>query len=263
MPELAEVDYYRRQWDAGLGFKIVRVHVHGDKRPLRGNDLDLFAKLAGEKLTGSEAAGKQMVFTFSGHFWLGIHLGMTGKLSVGPASYAPEKHDHLVLYQRERALVFNDFRQFGRVLIYQGGEAPKWWSRIAPAVTSKQFTPGYMADFLARHGRLPIKAALLHQKGFPGIGNWMADEILWRAGVAPKRASGELKETELARLHKEVRFVAREALKKIGPDFGDPPKGWLFHERWSAKGICPRHKTPLRRETIGGRTTAWCPKCQK
>ena len=72
---------------------------------------------------------------------------------------------------------------------------------IAPAVTSRAFTAGAMADFLARHGRLPLKAALLHQKGFPGIGNWMADEILWRAGLSPERLSNQTKPAELARLN--------------------------------------------------------------
>ena len=101
------------------------------------------------------------------------------------------------------------------------------------------------------------------QKGFPGIGNWMADEILWRARIAPKRRVKQLREPEFNRLWKATRLVARVALKKIGADFGDPPKGWLIHERWSAHGVCPKHKTKLRRETVATRTTAWCPKCQK
>ncbi|HVK59666.1 MAG TPA: DNA-formamidopyrimidine glycosylase family protein [Candidatus Kapabacteria bacterium] len=263
MPELAEVDYFRRQWDPGLGSKINRVHVQGDKRLFRGNDPKLFPALAGTKLISSESAGKQMLFRFSGDFWLGIHLGMTGKLSIAEPTHVPAKHDHLVLYQKERALVFNDPRQFGRVLIHQKKETPEWWEKIAPAVTSRTFTLSYMSDFIRRHGRLPMKAALLHQKGFPGIGNWMADEILWRAGVSPKRLSSDLQAGQLKRLHEEVRFVAREALKKIGPAFDDPPKSWLFHQRWSSKGTCPKHKTKLKRETIGGRTTAWCPQCQK
>jgi len=266
MPELAEVDYYRRQWDPGLNSRILRVHLHGEKRIFRGNDLALFPKLAGQKLIASDSAGKQMLFRFTHDFWLGLHLGMTGKLTIAPANHPPAKHDHLVLYQKERALIFNDARQFGRVHIAQSKDAPPWWASIAPAISSRAFTLAAMTDFLTRHGRLPIKAALLHQKGFPGIGNWMADEILWRAALAPKRLSAKLKPAELTRLYKEVRYVSREALEKIGKDFGDPPKTWLFHQRWSAKGICPKHKadkTPLRRETIGGRTTAWCPRCQK
>lgn len=263
MPELAEVEYYRRVWDVGLGAKVTRVHLHGEKRIFRGTDLSLFKLLAGQKLVSSEAAGKQMLFRFSNDLWLGIHLGMTGKLSVAEPNRAPAKHDHLVLFQKLRALVFNDARQFGRALIHQGKEAPSWWSEIGPAVTSRQFTAATMRQFLVRHGRLPIKGVLLLQKAFPGIGNWMADEILWRAQIAPKRAAKDLTEGEVSTLWKEVRFVARVALQKIGPDFGDPPKGWLFHERWSSKGVCPKHKSLLRRETVAGRTTTWCPKCQK
>jgi formamidopyrimidine-DNA glycosylase len=264
MPELAEVDYYRRQWDPGLGEKVVRVQVHPAKRVFRGtNARALSRKLAGARLENSQASGKQMVFRFSGRLWVGLHLGMTGKLSVGAPNHSPGKHDHFVLFQKDRALVFTDMRQFGQVLFHEGQQPPEWWRAIAPAVTSTAFSLEAMTQFLKRHGRLSIKGALLLQKGFPGIGNWMADEILWRAGIAPARTSASLKVDELKGLWKEVRFVARQAMIKIGKDFGDPPKGWLFHERWKRRGICPKHKTSLRKETIGGRTTAWCAKCQK
>jgi formamidopyrimidine-DNA glycosylase len=263
MPELAEVDYYRRQWDEGHGEKITRVHLHGEKRIFRGTDTKGIEKLVGTKLLGSEASGKQMMFRFSGDIWLGLHLGMTGKLSAEAARYEPAKHDHLVLYQRKRALVFNDMRQFGRVLVHEGKEPPVWWSSIGTSVTSDDFTLEMMKEFLEKHGRLPIKSALLLQKGFPGIGNWMADEILWRAGLNPHRPGAKLKSAELKNLWKEVRFVAREALSRISRDYGDVPAGWLFHERWKRKGICPKHKKGLRKESIGGRTSAWCERCQK
>lgn len=262
VPELAEVEFYRTQWNPGLGEKIARVHLHSEKRVFRGTDTALLRKLAGERLESSESSGKQMLFRFSHHYWLGIHLGMTGKLSAAPADHQPGKHDHLVLFQKKRTLIFNDARQFGRVLIHRGPEAPEWWSRIGAAVTSDAFTLKRMDAFLVRRSRLAIKAALLVQEGFPGVGNWMADEILWRAGIAPGRLCSTLKAVEQKALWREVRFVSREALKKIGKDFGDPPANWLFHERWKRGGHCPKHKTPLRKDTIGGRTTAWCPKCQ-
>ena len=63
-----------------------------------------------------------MLFVFSGGNWLGIHLGMTGKIRVEPANFRPDKHDHLALYQRERALVFTDSRQFGRVRFHHGSK---------------------------------------------------------------------------------------------------------------------------------------------
>ena len=263
MPELAEVDYYRKQWDPGLGAKIVRVHLHGDKRIFRGTDtVALTNALTGQTLRSSEARGKQMVFRFTSHGWLGIHLGMTGKLSTAPAAYSPARHDHLVLFQSKRALVFNDMRQFGRVHFAQSREAPEWWAKLPPDPTSPGFTRDWVYRFLDRHARLAIKPTLLLQDGFPGIGNWMADEIVWRAGISPHRKAASLTPAERDRLYNQTRFVARGALAHIGPKFGDPPKTWLIHERWTKAGVCPRHKTPLRRETIGGRTTAWCPECQ-
>lgn len=262
MPELAEVEYYRKQWNSGVGSKVLRVHLHREKRVFRGTDvLQLSKSLLGKKLDSSETHGKQMLFRFSGKVWLGIHLGMTGRLSTAPAKYEPGKHDHLVLFQKERALVFNDMRLFGRVLFAEGDETPAWWSSV-PDPRTKEFTLQHVETFLARHKRLPVKAAILLQKGFPGIGNWMADEILWRARVAPGRLSAELRQAERKAVWKETRFVSREAIDRIGTDFGDPPKGWLFHQRWGRKGVCPKHKTPLLRETIGGRTTAWCADCQ-
>jgi formamidopyrimidine-DNA glycosylase len=104
---------------------------------------------------------------------------------------------------------------------------------------------------------------VLDQRLFPGVGNWMADEILWRARLNPHLHAADLGAAQTRALHRETRFVCRVAMKTIGVDWSDPPKGWLIHVRWKAGGHCPRDRTPLARETIGGRTTAWCPKCQR
>jgi formamidopyrimidine-DNA glycosylase len=264
VPELAEVEYYRKQWDAGLGAKVLAVELHADKRIFRGTDTRAIERdLPGAKLIASEARGKQMAFQFSGGMWLAIHLGMTGKLRVEPAKFTPAKHDHLVLRQKQRALVFSDPRMFGRVLWFHGRGEPPWWSRIAPALTSPAFARAVLKEALQRHRRLPIKATLLLQQHFPGVGNWMADEILWRAKIDPRTASGGIEGARLNELWKNIRYVCTGAIKHISNDFSDPPPGWFFHVRWSAKGKCPRDGSPLKRGTIGGRTTAWCAKCQR
>lgn len=263
MPELAEVEFYRKQWNPGLGEKIRAVSLHSGKRIFRGSDTRALEKsLSGATLQTSEAHGKQMLFRFSKHLWLGVHLGMTGTLRVEKSGFQPGKHDHLVLHQRSRALVFNDPRQFGRLRFHRGADAPEWWAKLPPSLTSDSFTAIAMKEFLQRHRQLPLKAALLHQAGFPGIGNWMADEILWRTGLHPRTRAGEISDEKSRELWRVVRFVCREACKIIGHDFSDPPRGWFFHERWTAKGRCPRDGAVLARATIGGRTTAWCPKCQ-
>ncbi|HEV7404681.1 MAG TPA: DNA-formamidopyrimidine glycosylase family protein [Chthoniobacteraceae bacterium] len=263
MPELAEVEYFRKRWDPGLRRRIRAVAVHGEKRLFRGSDpAELARVLKGATYLDSATRGKQMTLRFSKGGWLGIHLGMSGHLHVEPPDFEPGRHDHLVLFQADRALVLTDPRMFGRVRFHAGKQAPAWWSEGPPGVDSAEFTLAYLREKLARR-RAPIKAVVLDQRLFPGVGNWMADEILWRARLNPHLHAADLGAAQTRALHRETRFVCRVAMKTIGVDWSDPPKGWLIHVRWKAGGHCPRDRTPLARETIGGRTTAWCPKCQR
>jgi formamidopyrimidine-DNA glycosylase len=262
MPELAEVEYYRRRWDVGVGGKVLAVELHARKRIFRGtNTRELTQRLTNARLLSSVARGKQMLFRFSGDNLLGLHLGMSGTLRVEPATFRPEKHDHLLLRQRKHSLVFRDPRQFGRVRYSHGKSSPEWWS-TSPEIGSDDFSGRFVDDFLKRHGRAPIKAVLLLQSGFAGIGNWMADEILWRAKLPPQLAAGSLTNAQRSALRRATRFVSREALRIIGPDDSDLPKSWLIHQRWSSTGVCPRHGSSLTRAVVGGRTTAWCARCQ-
>jgi formamidopyrimidine-DNA glycosylase len=263
MPELAEVEYYRRQWDAGLGQRVMRVHMHATTRVFRGTDAKrLVRAVRGLRYRESWARGKQMLFRFGESAWIGIHLGMTGKLRAESLPFRPSKHDHLVITLEKLALVFVDPRQFGRVQFHEGPTAAEWWVKIPSAPIDRAFSERLVRDFLARHRKLPIKATLLLQAGFPGIGNWMADEVLWQSGIAPLRKTGKLSADEVRALWKATRAISRTAMKTIAKNFADPPAGWLFHQRWSCKGLCPRHRSPLRCATVGGRTTVWCSKCQ-
>lgn len=269
MPELAEVEFYRKRWAlAATGERITRVAFNAGKRPVRHIDVhEAHRALTGATLDSSEAAAKQMLFRFGGGARVGVHLGMTGELFVAPSGFAPGKHDHLVLFTRRHALVFRDPRMFGRIEFHAGPADPPWWTRIAPPVLSPAFTRAVVAEFLRRRARSPIKAVLLMQERFPGIGNWMADEILWRAAIHPARKAGSLSTGEIAVLWRTCRTVARQALGAIaGRGASLPadlnvgiPRSWLFLHRWSDGGRCPRTGALLRRETIGGRTSCWSP----
>ncbi|MEY2479093.1 MAG: formamidopyrimidine-DNA glycosylase [Verrucomicrobiota bacterium] len=264
MPELAEVEWYRKQWNAGRAEKIVDLSLHARKRIFRGtNTRKLRQRLIREKFLDSEARGKRMLFKFSGENWLGIHLGMTGTLRVESENFRAGKHDHLVLFQEKRALVFRDSRQFGRVRFHHGRDEPDWWKRNIPEIVSAKFDREFVDRFLDRHKKAPIKAVLLLQNGFSGIGNWMADEILWRAKIFPSRPAGKLDRDERTAFFRATKSIARKSLETLGKNYSDPPKNWLIHQRWKCSGICPLHRSPLQRATIGGRTTAWCPRCQK
>ncbi|HST31750.1 MAG TPA: DNA-formamidopyrimidine glycosylase family protein [Chthoniobacterales bacterium] len=264
MPELAEVEWFRKQWNAGLGFEIIDVAAHSRKYVFRGTDGDaLRENLIGQKLLQSKRSGKRMLFEASADNFLFIHLGMTGKTQVESTNFQPRKHDHLVLYQRERALVFTDPRQLGQVRFHHGKEPPDWWKDRPPEIDSPEFTQRFFNEFLDRHRKAPIKAALLMQNGFPGIGNWMADEILWRAKILPSKRIRKLTARERAAIFRTTKWVVRRSLETTGKDFSDPPKNWLIHQKWKRGGICPIHRTSLKHATVAGRTTAWCPKCQR
>jgi formamidopyrimidine-DNA glycosylase len=263
MPELAEVEWYRKQWDPGVGNEIVDLGLHARKYIFRGTQTDaLCHNLVGQKLLRSSRRGKQMLFQFSSANWLGIHLGMTGKTRVESADYRPGKYDHLVLFQRKRALVFTDTRQLGRVRFYHGDAEPDWWKSV-PEINSAAFDQKFVHQFLDRHRQAPIKAVLLMQNGFSGIGNWMADEILWRARILPSKRTSKLTARERASIFNAAKLIVKRSLQTLGKDFSDPPRNWLIHQKWKRDGICPRHRTHLRHAMIGGRITAWCPRCQK
>jgi formamidopyrimidine-DNA glycosylase len=263
MPELAEVEFFRKQWGRGLHCKILSVELHGDKKIFRGTDVKALEKgLRGATLQGSEAHGKQLLFRFSKGGWLGVHLGMTGKLRIEPPGAPALKHDHLVLRQSRQSLVFSDPRQFGRILFQCGKDQPAWWANRPAEILSRQFTRKAMELFLTRHARAPIKAVLLLQTGFPGIGNWMADEILWQSKIHPARPAGKLRPAETGKLFAKIQSVSRTALRIVGENDGDLPKSWLFIHRWERGGHCPADGAALRRGQIGGRTTCWCPGCQ-
>ncbi len=255
MPELAEVEYFRRRWDPGLGRTVIRVATHSQKRVFRGSDVVLMEKmLTGAKFVGSEGLGKQMLFHFSRGAWLGIHLGMSGELRVEAAGFVPGNHDHLVLFQKERSLVYSDPRMFGRVRFASSKGKPEWWENLPPAVTSPGFTQALLREQLLRGRRSPTKALLLDQRIFPGVGNWMADEIMWQIKMHPATRAGDLSASQQSDLWRTSRAICRTALKTIGVEWGDPPKNWLIHHRWEKRGQCPRDGTLLEHGTIAGRS---------
>jgi len=265
MPELAEVEFFRKQWEAGLGEQVERVEFHPKARVFReANTKLLQAKLPGSRFASAEAHGKQMLFGFEPGLWLSVHLGMTGKLFVAGEDWRPDKHDHLQIYLSNQTLVFRDPRMFGRVGVEAGDAPPLSWSNLPPAILTSGYTKERLSLFLARHPNSLIKPLLLNQEGFPGIGNWMADEILWRLAIHPTTRCKDLPPETAEKLWKELRKLCRESIKVIGTDWSDPPDSWLFNHRWKDGGVCPRRgcRTDLVRETVRGRTSCWCPACQ-
>ncbi len=264
MPELAEVAYYVAQWNPGLGQKIHRIHTGPKPRFFRRSlgHATAFQILTGTTYRAARTHGKNMLFEFSSGLWLTGHLGMTGELLTAPSSHLPTAHDHLILYTKTLALIFRDFRMFGSVCLDESKTGPPAsWLAQPPEILSPAFTTARVTLALQRHPRSPIKALLLDQAWFPGIGNWMADEACYQLRLHPATPALQVPP---AALYKTLRAIALTSLKTIAIDWSDPPATWLMTHRWKDGGHCPQKKcrAPLTRATLRGRTACWCPACQ-
>jgi len=198
MPELAEVEYFRKQWDCGIGQRIARVALNGGKRIFRGAAPDRIAQVCVARRCWVRRRAETDRTSLFQACVARRASRMTGKLHTAAADFTPGKHDHLVLFQRRQALVFSDPRMFGRIRFHLGKDVPRWWSDLPPAVMSREFTASKLRAILQRRARAPLKALLLMQEFFPGVGNWMADEILWQARLHPRVMAGSLGEKSRA-----------------------------------------------------------------
>ena len=264
MPELGEVEFYRREWAAHTGDCVEQCLTRPEKKVFRGVETGAMESgLAGSRFASSAAHGKQMIFRFGADQWLGVHLGMTGRLFAAAPDGPRGRHDHLILRMRGGvSLVFSDFRLFGRIRYARTAAPPEWWSRLPPEVLSDAFDFEGFSGCLRRCGRSPVKAVLLRQDMFPGVGNWMADEILWRARIRPETPAGAIGPRKQRALYASLREVCADALRVIGDGWQTPPQSWLFPHRWRDGGLCPKTGRPLRRTKVGGRTTCWSPSWQ-
>jgi len=272
MPELAEVEFYRKKWNPGLQLKIKEVLFSEEVGVFRNCNIKKLSKLLRcEKLISSETHGKQMLFKCSGNIWLGVHLGMSGFLKVEDLKYKLEKHDHFALKTDELHLIYNDHRQFGQIRIEKNKEYPSWFQNLPPSILSDDFLYENVSKFLERRKKSPIKAVILDQRQFPGIGNWLADEILFRAQIKPSRLTSSLKKREKITLFDTIIKTCLDAMEVMGSDGGGvrkhmlnkAPEDWLFNYRWKGGFNCPKTGKLLLREQIAGRTTCWSPHWQK
>ena len=201
--------------------------------------------------------------------WI-VHLGMTGQLLIGPPEAEMLKHTHAVLkLESGRELRFVDPRRFGRLSVVRI-DAEQGSGFGAPGLEPLDIDLEHFIPLF--HGRkTPIKSALLNQKLLSGVGNIYADESLFRAKVRPRRRATSLTRAELAKLHKGLQKVLREAIKLGGSSVSDyvdaeGREGFfqLKHCVYGREGKpCLVCGTPIKRVIIAGRSSHYCPHCQK
>jgi formamidopyrimidine-DNA glycosylase len=197
--------------------------------------------------------------------WI-IHLGMTGQLLVCPPDAELAKHTHAVAKLASgRELRFVDPRRFGRLSVVRSQNGFETAGVEPLDVTFDAFVP------LFRKRKLPMKSALLNQKLLRGVGNIYADESLFRAGIRPRRRAATLTREKLGLLYKSVQQVLQEAIAAGGSSIsdyvgaeGEPGFFQMQHRVYGREGEpCLNCGTAIKRIVIAGRSSHYCPHCQK
>lgn len=279
MPELPEVETVRR----GLlpvmeGARIVRAEVNRpDLRwPLPPR---MAERLAGAAVTALRRRSKYLLADLSTGETLLWHLGMSGRVLVSgamPGRFhhdhpAPERHDHVVLHMSGGARVtFNDARRFGAMDLFATDGTHPLLAGLGPEPLGNVFSEAHLSARL--HGRLtPVKAALLDQTVVAGLGNIYVSEALFRAAISPRRLAGNLGPRRIARLVPAIRDTLAEAIAAGGSSLRDHRQtngelGYFQHSFrvYGREGApCPACATPVSRIVQSGRSSFFCPRCQR
>jgi formamidopyrimidine-DNA glycosylase len=246
MPELPEAERARETLETAIDRRIVAVDDRDSYvcRPHAAGEIA--AGLVGHKFATAHRRGKFLWLETADGPTLGLHLGMAGRIVVDPEDTT--RWDRFrVEFEDGGSLVLRDKRRLGRAVLNPN------FSHVGPdaaTVGREEFRR------LIGRGNTAVKARLLNQSAISGVGNLLADQALWQARIAPGRLTSELTIDDLDRLRRELRQAVRSALRRGGVHTG------RFVIARAREGSCPRDGNRLKRATIGGRTTYWCPVCQ-
>ena len=270
MPEAAEVAVAAAQLHQVAAGRTLRALPVTHPRTVRHTDPAALAQLTGRGVERVRSHGKWIVVDLAGtDAALGIHLRMSGQLlAVEPGTPHPDRHVHATLHldPPERMVVwFRDPRTFGELRVLAGGRAP-----VAPDLFDPAVTGSHLRDLAARR-RVGVKAVLLDQAvGAAGIGSYLADEALHRAGIDPTVPAGELATSAWERILVAARAIAVDSIAAGGVTLED--EGWV--DLWGRPGTyaaalqvharptCAGCGTPTSATVVGGRRARWCRRCQ-
>jgi formamidopyrimidine-DNA glycosylase len=279
MPELPEVETVMRGLQARLEGRVIR-HAAIHRPDLRwAFPPGLAARLTGARVTSFRRRAKYILMRLEGGVSVLVHLGMSGRMLIGPARpNAETPHEHLTLETDDGWRVgFVDPRRFGSVdLVPTAAEdAHRLLAGLGPEPLGADFTAAALSAVLAGRAT-PIKAALLDQRNVAGLGNIYVCEALFRAGISPRRQAGSVAGARAARLVPEIKATLREAIAAGGSSLRDyvQPDGELgyFQHAWKVYGRegepCERCPGPpgcagIRRIVQSGRSTFYCPRTQR
>jgi len=279
MPELPEVERGRRvALKVARGRRIVEARCADDPIVFdRVSPARIQRALVGRRVKDVKRHGKHLWFELDRRPWPCLHFGMTGGFHTAPGGprvkleSTGKKPDHAwpprftklhLVFDDGGELVMADARRLGRIRLRRDPASQPPISRLG-FDAHRGLPPFARFRELVRGRAAPLKALLLDQGFAAGVGNWIADEVLYQARLDPRRRANTLTDPEIMRMRAALKRVVDTSVR-VSNDSDRYPRGWLFHRRW---GRNPRAVTMtgerIRHITLGGRTTAWVPTRQR
>ena len=278
MPELPEVERGRALAESVVvGRRIERVWCDDDPIVFDSVGPHRWRRaLEGKKIEAARRWGKQLWLELAAPPHPLFHFGMTGgfkspavrplQLKSGPredpALWPPRFVKIRIHLDDGGELAMTDGRRLGRILLRNDPEHEQPIARLGFDPLLAMPPPGRFSEMLrARSGN--VKSLLLDQAFAAGVGNWIADEVLYQAGIDPRRRASSLTDAEARRVRTKLGFIVKRAVR-VNADDASYPRTWLFHRRWGKRGDATTSRgEPVEHLTIGGRTTAWVPAVQR
>lgn len=270
MPELPEVETVCRGLEPLMVGKTIK-NIILNRNRLR-NDLPPMFKecISGQKVYSVKRRGKYIVVQLADYAWI-MHLGMSGKISnFEKSQYINEKHDHVVWEIDEMVFAFNDPRRFGDMTVVNNYYDYKPLKIMGPEpfeVTEEDFFERLIST------KRPLKTALLDQVIVAGLGNIYVCEALWQSNLSPFKAANTILEKQAKMLLINIKEVLAKAIeaggsslrdyKKVDNSKGSFQKYFQVYNREGQKCLNKKCSSNVSRENQGGRSTYFCPTCQK
>ncbi len=273
MPELPEVETIRLNLEPRIvdrsisGVDIYDVRLRWPVRPD-----DFRAWVHGRSITGLSRRAKYLIWHLNNGAAVVIHLGMSGRLGLFPTKTPLEKHTHVVFRFDDLQVRFRDPRRFGLVEVVAPGELDNYvrFAHLGVEPLSDDFNEDYVAR-TAQRSKKAIKLWILDAQNVVGVGNIYANEALFKAGIHPTRPANALKNNERRRLVKGIKSILNTALEKGGTtlnDFrnahGEPGFFQQVLTVYQKEGEpCTACGSEIQKIVLSGRSTFFCPSCQK
>jgi formamidopyrimidine-DNA glycosylase len=260
MPELPEVETWRRLADrASTGKTIAKAVAQADTKIFDRNDPETLAsELTGRPVFSTCRAGKHMWLHLQPRQDLYIHFGMTGSLHwLQPEEPAPSHVKLELILEDGSRLLYRNLRRIGKIRLLDDARVIPPVSTLGPDPIKDGLPLKDLTHTLSQR-KAPIKAVLLDQTVFAGVGNWIADEVLYQARLDPRLPCNRLQPKQVQTLRTCLLRILRKAIE-VDADSSRFPETWLFHHRWGKKAQQTPTGERIQFDQIGGRTTAWVP----